>query len=288
MNPFSRSLGTKCLVPGSSLVVEAFPTRIFVGEHILDLPRGGQNFLVEQDLQKNEVRIASGTHRVRVGFARGGVSVFDRKEELLHIPHIPPPQPPKFRLFLGSHKKLDWTRVMDRCSIAEFLPILSTLGQKYPKTPSLSLSLETKRDWEVLFRAAFSDILVPRREDTDFQGLAWNPLSLETDPLSLFPHIAKRSIDPICQEREGEILLLQNPWAASGRVEDFVLQDGSTLSFLWRQNGIVRGTLVQRTNTCYTLSTPLLWRRKGESRWKRTPLSSDIGIYEWKLRQILE
>jgi len=192
LRPFSHTPGASCVIPGTCSVIEAFPTLLRLGdhEHKLDLTGPVLDFTLLQDLEKHCVfvfgKAKEGYFRLCIrandtGFEieaeKGPVkSTFIRKE----VEFVP--KAPFERLSLGSHKVQDWDLVQRRFDLKEILPIFFCLGQKIPLLPPQPLtgtaqllkSPESRshlaQALEAFFKAAFSQILVPRLTDDQHQG----------------------------------------------------------------------------------------------------------------------
>lgn len=193
LRPFSHTPGAACIIPGTCLEIEAFPTLLKIDKREVQLKLTGpvKNFTLEQDLEKHCVwvygRAKEGFFRLRVEASDAGCNVIVEKGSLspLHIPfetHMAKRQTVE-RLSLGNHKAQDWDLVQKRCDLKEFLPVLFCLGQNIPLIPPQTLSgtarlLELPPDrkdlapaLQALFQAAFTKILVPRLIDDQYQGL---------------------------------------------------------------------------------------------------------------------
>jgi hypothetical protein len=194
LRPYSHTPGTACIIPGTCSEVEAYPTllKIVGKEHKLKLTGPVKDFMLEQDLEKNCVRVSGkakeGFFRLRIHATDAGFDVIGEKGPVKTI-HIPfetkfVHKPTFERLSLGNHKSQDWDMVQKRCDLKEFLPILFCLGQKIPLIPPQPLTgtarlLELPTDradlseaLEAFFKAAFTKILIPRLVDDQHHGLA--------------------------------------------------------------------------------------------------------------------
>ena len=187
LRPFSHVPGAACVIPGTSAVIEAFPTllRIDGREIILNLTGPVKDFTLQQDLERHCVFVfgtaKEGYFRLRID--GGSIQVEKGPLESEHIPIQFVPNIPFERLSLGSHKALDWDLMQKRSDLKEILPLLFCLGQKVPLTPPQKLSgtarlleLPTERKQlaealESFCKAAFTHMLVPRLIDDQHQGL---------------------------------------------------------------------------------------------------------------------
>lgn len=193
LRPFSHMPGAACLLPGTSLVIEAFPTLLRMGDREIRWPLTGPvvDFTLQQDLERHCIfvfgRAKEGYFRLRIEGSDQGVHVEVEKGALegicvrCEIPFVP--KAPFERLSLGSHKAQDWELVQKRCDLKQLLPTLFCLGQKIPRIPpqplqgtARLLTLPQERGelaaaLEAFFKAAFTHLLVPRLKDDQHQGL---------------------------------------------------------------------------------------------------------------------
>ena len=198
LRPFSHTAGTCCILPGSTLRLQVFPSLIrihdmtaepkLVKEFPIDVEGPVIDFTVQQDLEKGHILI----------WGQGQGGYFKHKEVL---PGFTFPQNLS-RLSLGNHKAQDWDLMTRRLSFEEIFPIWHRLGQMTPilQSPTsfqgtLALleecrqKIEGRKILEILpafkkvFLAGFEGMLSPRLEDSQHQGFS---LSEVTDP-SLSP-----------------------------------------------------------------------------------------------------
>jgi hypothetical protein len=135
LRPFSHTHGAKCLLPGTSTVIEAFPHLLRIGSEEIPIQIEG-GFTLQMDLDRNCVWV----------FGKN----FRKKIEGIAFPNIE-------KLSLGSHKSPDWDLVLRRMDMAEILPILFDLGQKTAE--EIAISIHNYTDF---YREFFHDIAVPR------------------------------------------------------------------------------------------------------------------------------
>jgi hypothetical protein len=195
LRPFSHTAGARCIIPGTSSEIQAFPTllKIDQNEVQLDLTGPVEGFTLQQDLEKNCVfvfgRAQEGYYKLRIEASPSGFWVRSERGKLLkedkHLPQeIPFVLKSYFeRLSLGSHKAQDWDLVQKRGDLKEILPTLFYLGQKIPQIaeqPLLGtarlLQMPSSRNLlekalQNFVKAAFSSLLVPRLIDDQHQGL---------------------------------------------------------------------------------------------------------------------
>lgn len=197
IRPFSHLPGTACLIPGTCVVVEAFPTllRFHNFEYPIEIEGPVTGFTLLQDLEKNCVYVfgkgKEKFYRFRLHASAEGFYLFSEKtKQMQFFPadlkfHLPATWE---RLSLGSHKAQDWDLVLRRFDLKEILPVLFGLGQKIPEIPSQTLEgiehLLRADQLENFCRAAFSKILIPTLKDEQHLGLVGNK-SLTGDPCFL-------------------------------------------------------------------------------------------------------
>ncbi len=243
LRPFSHTPGATCLIPGTCIPVAAYPTLLRIGAHEIPLPLTGpvKDFTLQQDLEKDCVYVfgkaPQGYFKLRLYATNSSFHLRREKGPLkdLEIPHeffFQIKANPE-RLSLGNHKSQDWDLIKKRCDLKEILPLLFLLGQKIPVIPPQPLKgtahlLElspgkTLFGLECLFKAAFTQMLIPRLTDDQHQGLAptepaaGDPCFLlqETYKLirSLFFHQNERrlAILPNCPFDAGRLIHLKAP-----------------------------------------------------------------------------
>ncbi len=193
LRPFSHTPGASCLIPGSCSVIQAFPTRLCIDDHEISLSLTGPvaDFTLQQDLERNCVYVfgkaQEGYYRLRISAHDSGFDIQVEKGPLKSLQisaEVPFVFKPTFeRLSLGSHKAQDWDQVQKRCDLKEILPILFCLGQKIPLIPPQPLTgtarllevpkerLQLAQALTSFFKAAFTQLLVPRLIDDQYQGL---------------------------------------------------------------------------------------------------------------------
>ncbi len=136
--PFSHTPGAQCLIPGTTCLVEAFPTliRFHDFEYKIAVQGPVTGFTLLQDLEKNCVFIfgkgKEKFYRFRLRASDGGFELLcekSKKKEFFAAPidfYLPPIWE---RLSLGSHKKQDWDLVARRLDLKEILPVLFCQGR---------------------------------------------------------------------------------------------------------------------------------------------------------------
>lgn len=167
LRPFSHKPGRRCWLPRTNIEVQAYPTKLIIAgkEYPLDGPV--EQFTLMQDLERGCVVVFSEKYRLYV-WPNGEV----KKEK--------PPILFHERLFLGCTKKQEWELMKRRFDPCELFPLWFQLGQmearghfslldecqKVLHTPEKIVPTFMK-----LLRVGFEEMMVPRRTDSDFQGL---------------------------------------------------------------------------------------------------------------------
>lgn len=193
LHPFSHSPGIRCLVPGSTWALEAFPTLLrFIDlvsgkekEVSLDVSGPVHPFTVEVDVDKLCVRVfgqGSGGHfQYTVTCVEGEIAVASKNKA-----KTPPMHSPE-KLSLGANKALDWDLVIRRRAVEEIFPqwvrLVATLPNisdgsfSHPLLDACRSAIEKKHKVEIVpaflnfFEACFSGILVPSWTDERHLGL---------------------------------------------------------------------------------------------------------------------
>lgn len=179
LHPFSHVPGVRLILPKTILELQAFPTRLRIGkQEVLFHVKGPvKGFTVEQDLEKGEVCIYSHQYRYLIRRVEGGVEIFEsktKKTQIFPFNHLPVNLPEE-RLSLGMHKAQDWDMVKRRGDLKEILPAWLALGNMTPvideERRGGTLTLLNADNLLNLFNAGFYDILCPRINDDQYQGL---------------------------------------------------------------------------------------------------------------------
>jgi hypothetical protein len=234
LKPFCHRLGTSCVIPGTCLQLQAFPTLLrytdlLVGkswDEKLDWKGPVEGFTIQLDLEK------------------GGIEVFGKTAQGFRRVKVSENRPPQAleRLSLGKHTKLDWELVCRRMSVEELVPVLFLLGQLTPTaegtTPILkflefSNKQEVVKQLTLFFKAGFHGLMAPRLQDEELQGI------VEEGPTSGSPLVllsqgykAVRSLFFI--EQDG-FSLLPNlpPEFHAGRLVNIRTTHGDLISIEW-------------------------------------------------------
>ncbi len=281
LRPFSHLPGASCVIPGTCVEIEAYPTLLKIGsiQIRLDVTGPVADFTLEQDLEKNCVwvygKAKEGFYRLRLeandaGFdlylERGNIAINGRLLKAKDHLHFPAEISFVLKtdcevLSLGNHKAQDWDLVQKRCDPREFLPPLFTLGQKIPLLPpqplkgtARLLEFPPERNQIIpaliaFFKAAFSQILVPRLIDDQHQGL------VPDEPASGNRHFllqegAKRIRALFFQQEERRLHLLPllPPDLHAGRLLNLKAPGIGTLDFEWTK-GTLRQVLLRATTS---------------------------------------
>lgn len=236
--PFSHSPGMGCMIPGSAWAVEAYPTEIKIVKDSIsyvltwDLTGPVKGFTVEEDLEKNRVRVFG---RAKEGYFHFEIShegkmivialkrgksipyhfvgkkgVLEKHQflELLVDPSFV--QYHTERLSLGVNKKLDWDLVLRRDDPKEMVPVLFFLGQKMDVWDGeFPLALpRTFEEFQLFFKHHFQGIFLPVRESNRRLGFSVKDLPSHI-PLSA---VLRKSYETIrslfIEEREGDVWIL--------------------------------------------------------------------------------
>lgn len=304
LRPFSLIPGAACVIPGSSFVIEAFPTLLRIAGREWKMPLTGPitGFTVQQDLEKNAVlifgRAKEGYFRIRVEATGSGFQITSEKGPLKSA-HIDAEvlylsKPIFERLSLGSHKSQDWDQVQRRCDLKEILPVLFCLGQKIPLIPPQPLTGTARLlEWpddrrglssaiEAFFKAAFKNILVPRLRDDQHQGLAPEE-PIQGDPFFLLQEGAKKIRSLFFRQNERRLSFLPNlpiPFD-SGRMLGIQAPGIGEIDFEWSKK-ILRRIILRATTSgevLFELQNEIKTFRAGKKKkLKRDePLLLEIG-----------
>ncbi len=166
MQPFSLEYGDRCLLPGTSFVIQAFPCCVKlsplsaplcpVAEVALEGTGYVQKFMIQQNIRKQAVAVRStfdqGLLALKIFQEQGAIWLEVTRSTLLSASlswqneKIPLEKGNRLKLheaslhkepreletlFLGVTKKQDWRAMLRRQSLAEVLPALFQIGQMY-------------------------------------------------------------------------------------------------------------------------------------------------------------
>lgn len=247
LRPYSHTPGVMCMLPGSALRLQIFPTRVvihdltqgdrrFVRDIEWDIQGPVADFTVISDLEKGRVGVwgqaASGFFRYWLYSATQGHEVFCQIEKGALVYSQVEISKDAFsaneRLSLGNSKAQDWDLVVRRQDLAEILPVWFRLGQITPAalpphvsgTASLLGSCREAissnapdtivQPFLNLFNAGFKGILTPRLFDDQYQGLAPHPLPAAEpfSPLILLTEGSALIRSLFIQQQESDIHIL--------------------------------------------------------------------------------
>ena len=246
LRPFSHLPGAQCLLPGTSCLVQAFPSLLRVGQ--IEIPLGiegpVENFTVQQDLEKNCVGVFGKKLRVKIQATPQGVEVgigknreFFPEKSLFFLP------PAWERLSFGSHKAQDVDLMWRRFDLREILPILYGLGQKIPPLPQRPhLLLEKTHDlpsWERFCKASLHSLFVPRLLDDQHQGLGLDARG-EGNPAYLLREAAMHLRSFFFRQEGNRLELLPSPLFAAGRMVDVQVAGVGSLDLEWTKQTLRR------------------------------------------------
>ncbi len=291
--PFSHAPGTICLVPGTLWRVQVYPTfATFFGPHGEELSypfshRGPlEQFTVEQDLEKREVRIFGKTKEqvlsLCIACREGELEMIDGKKAPIKIGSGVRWKEKNShecsRLSMGIHKKQEWERVKQYRELTEVLPLWFYLGQMTPCTEqsdsrygSLLLLDECKHlvatkqraELEIrlrhLFLAGFGGMFNPRIHDPEHQGILSDAPS--EDPkaaLLLLSQGAQFIRNLFLAQEEGQLSLLPCLLKSfyAGRFTDLTTQEGDRLDLEWSKGTLRRAILRPTADRTITLQWP--------------------------------
>lgn len=258
LKPFSHVPGISCLLPGSTLRLQIYPSLIRVddlaGPHPIMLSEITMNvkgpvkdFTVQQDLEKGNILV----------WGHGSSGYFRHKQEAENRY-----QPNHFeRLSLGSHKAQQWPQVHFRLSFDEIFPHWVRLAQWIPPQKNVREGTLVLLDaceeailsnrpetilpvFQKLYMASFEGMLSPRLQDTDFQGFeipTLTPTSSAT-PLTLLKEGARliRSLFFSTNNREARILEALPPEFHCGRFLGLDWPGVGTVDLEWSKKRVRR------------------------------------------------
>jgi len=289
--PFSHAPGTACIVPGSTQVVKIYPARIDVFDYgdakctlqqTIELSSVGplEQFTVVQNLDKGHVQVSGFSHAGYIAYrlyaANNGKSLgINVLKGALAIEQNLPPLvvQKKERLHLGCYKKQQFPDVYNRQDPAEFLPLLYTLAQSIPEIPeaiqdkpSLLTTLEEaimqKQEvfdhFRAIWRAGFTNLLLPRLVDTDYQGF-FLPVIKNTNqsPLVLLQKLYPLVRKLFFEEIEGRLCFL--PLLSRTLPFGFfscITTKGHTVSFEWSKHWMHTLRIQAACDDALTFSMP--------------------------------
>lgn len=190
LRPFSHLPKSAALIPGTKIEVRGFPTRVEIGDKVTTFDVKGplKEFTFCVDLERRCIFLFSEKYKWYI-WPNGEL----KKQR--------PPVLSTERLFLGSTKKQEWENIKKRCDMREIFPIWFQLGQLISAKGSFSLiehctlAISKHRPEKIipafrnLFLAAFRDIMIPRLQDDDYQGITKDVV--QGDPLVILSEGAR-------------------------------------------------------------------------------------------------
>lgn len=255
LHPFSHVPKTRCLIPGTEVLVEACPALIRIGgkEVVLEIEGPLKNFTVIQDLERGCVTVFSEHYHFHI---LPSCEIVYTKN-----PHLPPLANQE-RLSLGSHKKQEWEGIRRRLDFREIFPVWFRLGSllKLPKRQEKDEGIFTLiadcgkailahqpekilPAFRKLFLAGFTDLMVPRLQDEECQGiLPFNMPLAKSSPLYLLTEGAELIRSLIFLSSGNELALLPNlpPEFFAGRMVNLACPPYGELDIEWTKKEIRR------------------------------------------------
>lgn len=210
--PYSVKPGASCLIPGTKLIVKAFPTLIQVfSEGMLHSEKKFDRidkFVMTQDLEQGYVSISNQLYVDSKGL------ITDKKPAAIKHDE---------RLSLGISKAQSFCKIRERKNLEEILPLWHKLAGYYNyDNPLLG-------DLQKLYLSYFDAYFVPRSTDSQHQGLYTAPLN---DPYTLFSQKGVRSF--VLEETKDLITIKKNSFV-SGRLTDAKTSQG-IINYEWTKN----------------------------------------------------
>lgn len=267
--PFSHEPGIFCLIPHTSIEVQAFPTLLrfkdLLGGSLYELPlphKGPVNgFTLQLDLERARVRI--------FGHAQQGYfcsHIMRQDDQLLFegapLPFSLPPfqvQEGGGRLSFGVHKEQDMEKMRRRLDPLELWPFWLRLSQLIPKAPlhevgSFALlaacAQADKVDQHVLWQRVIlggtQGILSPRYTDEKHQGLfAEGPVDEKLSPLGLLHKGAELIRALFFKEEQKEVILLGKlpPECHAGRFTSLKTVRGDCFDIEWSKKSLKKAII---------------------------------------------
>lgn len=213
--PFSHRPGTSCLVPGTKLVVTAYPTLIEIssdGKKISSTTIEGtyDSFLIGQDLEQGFVIVISNQKK----------HFIDKEGKISSVK--PAARSNQERLSLGMNKAQNWDAIRERADLREILPLWHKLSGYYQGD-------ETFSDPLPVFMSYFSKSFVPRVSDFEHQGFN---LPVVKDPYAFLSQKAIRSL--FIEEENEKVVIKKSPFI-TGRLIHVPISYGS-IHYEWTKN----------------------------------------------------
>lgn len=272
--PFSHTPGLRCLIPSTTHVIQCFPALIRVAGQELPLEVDGavEQFTVVQDLERRCVTLFSRSYHVHI---LPTLEVVSTK----HPQTLPVEQP---RYCFGTHRKQQWERIRAQCDLTVLFPIWMRLGGLL-QLPQVEIddrgvfgllgectsALANHRPEHIfpafrkLFLAGFHELMLPRSEDTDYQGiLPLNTPVSTTPPLYLLTEGAALIRSLFLEQMNEELVLLPNlpPELFAGRIVGERWQLG-TFDCIWSKKRLLGVILHAEREGELSLRLPHIYTR---------------------------
>ncbi|MEZ5314829.1 MAG: hypothetical protein R3E91_01255 [Chlamydiales bacterium] len=307
LRPFSHLPKTRCLIPGTGQIVEAYPNRILLKnlettdtkEILLNIQGPLNHFTVIQDLEKGYVMVFSEKYQVYI-LPNGQIHYrTPRNFPLIKNREI---------LSFGMHKKQDWELIRKRLDFREIFPIWFRLGALLDLSPRkgvnqgmYTLLAECKEAiaahqpeyilhaFKKLFLAGFGGLFVPRLIDEDYHGILPEPSSLSKgSPLYLLTEGADLIRSLFLTLSGNKIFVLPNlpPDLFAGRLTGFACQPYGEIDLEWSKKTIrrlvFRATCEGEITFCFSSSIrsyrlKVIPQKHGETRTTRESLEIKLG-----------
>lgn len=259
LHPFSHVPGMACLIPGTSKYVEAFPALIrirdlsgaILKEVELEVEDPLKGFTVMQDLERGCVTVWSETYHFHLLPPSGEIVFRKHPGTRSSISQE--------RLGLGCHKKQEWEGIKRRLDFREIFPIWLRLGSFYslpprpgPDTGMFAL-VKKCRDaifhhhpefiipaFKRLFLAGFKQLLMPRLQDDDFQGILTTSEESQDSPLYLLAEGSQLIRSLFIASSGNEVFILPNlpPECFAGRMTQVNCLPYGEIDFEWTKKMI--------------------------------------------------
>ncbi|MDX8431452.1 MAG: hypothetical protein SNF33_06615 [Candidatus Algichlamydia australiensis] len=252
--PFSHTPGVKASLPWSHLCVQAFPTKIIVGDQELNLEVTGpvKNFTLIQDLERGEIRvfgtplegyfefIIRANEWILSRCPKNGLKINGRVHQHADRVEIASESMPKKdleRLALGCHKEQEFVKMAKRQDMAEILPFWFFLGQQLPKADGVH-PLLTEGKLEELFQVGFDDLFCP--DFSDKKHLGMNVEGARGNRRVLLTEGAQQIRERFFKREGNRLTLLTDSTFSEGRFIDLQEKGLGRVHFEWTKHKMRR------------------------------------------------
>lgn len=297
--PFCHRPGTLALVPGTSVAVKAYPTRLefyhakgsLLG--IAQIPGTAKTVAVQQDLERGcltfwrQDGLRGHCRGVEGGFnltlnrpiewpEGSPIREFAPRQWHFHADGCQEVSPSKERLYLGCSKQQDWELIRRREALEELLPLWFALGNQthvagYREGESLLQRCQQAEKEELpeclldLYRAGFSlgGMLFPQVEDSGYHGYPLPPVAGD-DPLAVLSEGAALIRSLFCALTDGgelKILPKVPPLFHAGKMTGVTLVPGLEIDIEWTKKKLRRLVLHVAESRHLQLLLPRVLRR---------------------------